>query len=339
MSLRKKSKSSTSSHTAGTQSSSSRSDDFIESSLTPQDTSESFNDSREKSQKQSSSDNTKSTQHDEVESSLQARESHNKLSNVPELNIAQGGDRSMSSLSSSQYHAESRMIVVESGSRETGNSRSNNLSDLSSCASSSNGSNSAKGRIHSKVCGKQKEQGENSCEISSFERAARSKHTQDKDQDASEDSGQQSSVEFRGYQKMDSTSNFMIQDKSLFWFNDENKRNPPSSCSDDGYISESALGNADHKLSADDSIYTQSEDSFILDSVSSSQQAVCPCMCALRGDEDVRLRRAWMNLLERKPKHADKDAMKSWLLQVMQTARQPPQPTPSENNSSESDNN
>jgi hypothetical protein len=71
---------------------------------------------------------------------------HRNPLSTQELEISRAGDRSISSLSSSQYHDESRRTIdVDTGNRNNANSRGNNLSDLLSNVSSSHGSNLAHG--------------------------------------------------------------------------------------------------------------------------------------------------------------------------------------------------
>ena len=92
-------------------------------------------------------------------------------------------------------------------------------------------------------------------------------------------------------------------------------QNSPSSCSDGDDDSEQKAA------ASQDECHTNSDDSFYLESVSSSQKAVCPCICTAGTEHEQKMKRSWMELLERKPKYPNEQAMKMWLLQVMDTVQ------------------
>jgi len=243
---------------------------------------------------------------------------HRNPLSTQELEISRAGDRSMSSLSSSQYHDESRRTIdVDTGNETHANSRGNNLSDLSSSASSSHGSNLAhgaaiKGQFDTRF--NRFTVTETADYVSTSQSKSLGQQNEER-QDESGDSILQTTKAYSSAHKCNTAPKLTIKDTTLSWANDVEDQNSSSSCSDGDDDSEQKAA------ASQDVCHTNSDDSFYLESVSSSQKAVCPCICTAGTEHEQKMKRSWMELLERKPKYPNEQAMKMWLLQVMDTVR------------------
>jgi len=231
------------------------------------------------------------------------------------------GDGSFSTLSSSQYHGNTRRIQFSNKDRVSGKLRRGNLSDLSysgTSASRGSGDSDASGG-NSKAASAERNDSSPSPEDINATAAERASDGGD---DSAGKTSSDSAQEMAGLKR---NKNLMIKNKMISYCkNNADQELPSSSCSDDGDDSTSAKSTSNYWTNNSG---TESDSGRMLyapqgaASPTLTEQAVCPCFCSSGTSEQQEAKREWMNLLESRPRYQDEEAVKLWLLQIMQAAQ------------------